>query len=72
MSEEKIVYPFDIKLLLFKYSVLLFFKNQSAAIRTLDKSVFCIYPNNKITRVLTSSTLAHKANIFLLPFTCIN
>lgn len=68
MSEEKIVYIPNIKILLQKPLTLLSFKNQVAAIIALGKSVLRIYPNNKIPRVLTSSTLVHKPNIFLLLF----
>lgn len=68
MSEEKIVFPFNFKPLLFKPFALLFFKNQGAAICVLGISGLRTYSNNKVTRVLTLPTLDHKANIFLLPF----
>lgn len=67
MNEEKIVYPFKIKLLLFKSAALLFFKGQGAAIYALGKSVVHNNPNIKISNVLTSSRLVQKPNIFLLP-----
>ena len=67
MTEEKIVYPFNIKLLLFKSSSLLFFKGQGVAINALVKNVVCTNPSNKIFRVLTSSRLVHKPHMFLLP-----
>jgi len=67
MNEEKIVYPFKIKRLLIKSSTLLFYIGQGAATNALVKRVLRTKPNNKISRVVTSSRLVHKPHIFLLP-----